>query len=70
MLKSIYLILLVGFVAFYLISCYLTNLLKVKNLIQIKMIEKIVFSGVQPTETSYLGNYLGALKNFVYYKKK
>ena len=30
---------------------------------------KIVFSGVQPTGNLHLGNYLGALKNFVYFKK-
>ena len=27
--------------------------------------EKRVFSGVQPTGTLHLGNYLGAIKNFV-----
>ena len=27
--------------------------------------KKIVFSGVQPTGNLHLGNYLGALKNFV-----
>ena len=26
---------------------------------------KLVFSGVQPTGNLHLGNYLGALKNFV-----
>ena len=35
------------------------------------MIEKkIVFSGVQPTGNLHLGNYLGALKNFVSLQKK
>jgi len=27
--------------------------------------KKLVFSGVQPTGSLHLGNYLGALKNFV-----
>jgi tryptophanyl-tRNA synthetase len=27
--------------------------------------KKLVFSGVQPTGNLHLGNYLGALKNFV-----
>ena len=27
--------------------------------------DKLVFSGVQPTGNLHLGNYLGALKNFV-----
>ena len=35
------------------------------------MIEKkIVFSGVQPTGNLHLGNYLGALKNFVSLQKE
>ncbi len=34
------------------------------------MNEKIVFSGVQPTGNLHLGNYLGALKNFVALQKK
>ncbi len=34
------------------------------------MDEKIVFSGVQPTGNLHLGNYLGALKNFVALQKK
>ena len=29
------------------------------------MHQKRVFSGVQPTENLHLGNYLGAIKNFV-----
>ena len=29
------------------------------------MIKKRVFSGVQPTGNLHLGNYLGAIKNFV-----
>jgi tryptophanyl-tRNA synthetase len=29
------------------------------------MEKKLVFSGVQPTGSLHLGNYLGALKNFV-----
>jgi tryptophanyl-tRNA synthetase len=29
------------------------------------MIQKRVFSGVQPTGNLHLGNYLGAIKNFV-----
>ncbi len=29
------------------------------------MVKKIIFSGVQPTGNLHLGNYLGALKNFV-----
>ena len=32
--------------------------------------KKIVFSGVQPTGNLHLGNYLGALKNFVLLQKK
>ena len=28
-----------------------------------------VFSGVQPTGDLHLGNYLGAIRNFVSYKK-
>ena len=31
---------------------------------------KLVFSGVQPTGNLHLGNYLGALKNFVDLQKK
>ena len=31
--------------------------------------KKIVFSGVQPTGNLHLGNYLGALKNFVSLQK-
>ena len=30
---------------------------------------KLVFSGVQPTGNLHLGNYLGALKNFVSYEQ-
>jgi tryptophanyl-tRNA synthetase len=33
-------------------------------------IEKLVFSGVQPTGNLHLGNYLGALKNFVSLEKE
>ena len=29
------------------------------------MTKKLVFSGIQPTGNLHLGNYLGALKNFV-----
>ena len=32
--------------------------------------KKLVFSGVQPTGNLHLGNYLGALKNFVSLKMK
>ena len=32
--------------------------------------KKLVFSGVQPTGNLHLGNYLGAIKNFVSLKKK
>ena len=32
--------------------------------------QKIVFSGVQPTGNLHLGNYLGAIKNFVELQKK
>ena len=32
--------------------------------------KKLVFSGVQPTGNLHLGNYLGAMKNFVTFKKK
>ena len=32
--------------------------------------KKIVFSGVQPTGNLHLGNYLGALKNFVFLQEK
>ena len=32
--------------------------------------KKIVFSGVQPTGNLHLGNYLGALKNFVSLQKE
>ena len=34
------------------------------------MHKKSVFSGVQPTGSLYLGNYLGAIKNFVELQKK
>ena len=34
------------------------------------MIKKRVFSGVQPTGNLHLGNYLGAIKNFVDLQKK
>ena len=33
-------------------------------------IKKLVFSGVQPTGNLHLGNYLGALKNFVSLQKE
>ena len=32
--------------------------------------KKLVFSGVQPTGNLHLGNYLGALKNFVALQKE
>ena len=32
--------------------------------------KEIVFSGVQPTGNMHLGNYLGAIKNFVALQKK
>ena len=32
--------------------------------------KKLVFSGVQPTGNLHLGNYLGALKNFVALQEK
>ena len=32
--------------------------------------KKLVFSGVQPTGNLHLGNYLGAIKNFVLLQKK
>ena len=32
--------------------------------------KKLVFSGVQPTGNLHLGNYLGALKNFVSLQKR
>ena len=32
--------------------------------------KKKIFSGVQPTGNLHLGNYLGAIKNFVAYKMK
>ena len=35
-----------------------------------KNFKKIVFSGVQPTGNLHLGNYLGAIKNFVELQKK
>ena len=34
------------------------------------MIKKRVFSGVQPTGNLHLGNYLGAIKNFVNLQEK
>ena len=34
------------------------------------MQKKLVFSGVQPTGNLHLGNYLGALKNFVKLQNK
>ena len=34
------------------------------------MKKELVFSGVQPTGNLHLGNYLGALKNFVALQKK
>ena len=34
------------------------------------MHKKRVFSGVQPTGNLHLGNYLGAIKNFVYLQNK
>ena len=33
------------------------------------MKKELVFSGVQPTGNLHLGNYLGALKNFVSLQK-
>ena len=33
------------------------------------MKKELVFSGVQPTGNLHLGNYLGALKNFVFTSK-
>ena len=33
-------------------------------------IKKLIFSGVQPTGNLHLGNYLGALKNFVSLQKE
>ena len=33
-------------------------------------IKKLVFSGVQPSGNLHLGNYLGALKNFVSLQKE
>ena len=65
--KAAYVLIIVSLVAvFYLISCYLSGMLKEKILKQIKMSKKkLVFSGVQPTGNLHLGNYLGALKNFV-----
>ena len=35
-----------------------------------KKFQQRVFSGVQPTGTLHLGNYLGAIKNFVDLQKK
>ena len=32
--------------------------------------KKLVFSGVQPTGNLHIGNYLGALKNFVHSPKR
>ena len=32
--------------------------------------KKLVFSGVQPTGNLHLGNYLGALRNFVLLQKE
>ena len=32
--------------------------------------KKLVFSGVQPTGNLHLGNYLGALRNFVLFAKR
>ena len=32
--------------------------------------KKLVFSGIQPTGNLHLGNYLGALKNFVSLQKE
>ena len=32
--------------------------------------KSVVFSGVQPTGNLHLGNYLGAIKNFVDLQKK
>ena len=34
-----------------------------------KKFKEIVFSGVQPTGNLHLGNYLGAMKNFVKLQK-
>ena len=35
-----------------------------------KNFKQVVFSGVQPTGSLHLGNYLGAIKNFVELQKK
>ena len=35
-----------------------------------KNFKELVFSGVQPTGNLHLGNYLGAIKNFVELQKK
>ena len=35
-----------------------------------KNFKQVVFSGVQPTGSLHLGNYLGAIRNFVELQKK
>ena len=35
-----------------------------------QVFKKLVFSGVQPTGNLHLGNYLGAIKNFVELQKE
>ena len=35
-----------------------------------KNLKNLVFSGVQPTGNLHLGNYLGAMQNFVQLQKK
>ena len=46
------------------LSCYLFGLLKIKTIKQTRW-GKISIFWVQPTGNLHLGNYLGALKNFV-----
>ena len=69
--KILYLLLIVIFVALlYFLICYFLKVLNFKKILeQTNMKKELVFSGVQPTGNLHLGNYLGALKNFVSLQK-
>ena len=47
---------------------YIRNLRKQNNIminLQLNQSKKRIFSGIQPTGNLHLGNYLGAIKNWV-----
>ena len=71
--KLIYLLIVVSFSAsIYLLMTKFFGILNFKSYKSkmSKSLKKLVFSGVQPTGNLHLGNYLGAIKNFVDLQKK